>query len=83
MRNVGWLVFSALERVNQQTKIDQVKKDLETKVNQLITVAKAALEGDSSRTEKYPSSSEELSASAEELSAQAGSLKNVISGFKV
>jgi methyl-accepting chemotaxis protein len=46
LRNVGRLVSSALERVDQQTKIDQSKKDLETKVNQLMRVAKAASEGD-------------------------------------
>ena len=46
LRNVGRLVSSALERVEQQTQIDQAKKDLETKVNQLMKVAKAASEGD-------------------------------------
>ena len=46
LRNVGRLVSSALERVDQQTKMDQAKKDLETKVNQLMKVAKAASEGD-------------------------------------
>ena len=30
LRNVGRLVSSALERVDQQTKMDQAKKDLET-----------------------------------------------------
>jgi methyl-accepting chemotaxis protein len=46
LRNVGRLVSSALERVDQQVRIDQAKKDLETKVNQLMRVAKAAAEGD-------------------------------------
>jgi methyl-accepting chemotaxis protein len=46
LRNVGRLVSSALERVDQQTKIDQAQKDLEIKVNQLMKVAKAASEGD-------------------------------------
>ncbi len=46
LRNVGRLVSSALERVDQQTKMDQAKKDLETKVNQLMKVAKAASDGD-------------------------------------
>src|SRR5262249_57682988 len=45
LRNVGRLVSSALERVDQQTRLDQAKKDLETKVNQLMKVAKAASEG--------------------------------------
>jgi methyl-accepting chemotaxis protein len=46
LRNVGRLVSSALERVDQQARIDQAKKDLENKVNQLMKVAKAAAEGD-------------------------------------
>ena len=46
LRNVGRLVSSALERVDQQTRMDQAKKDLETKVNQLMKVAKAASDGD-------------------------------------
>jgi methyl-accepting chemotaxis protein len=45
LRNIGRLVSSALERVDQQTRIDQAKKDLETKVNQLMKVARAAAEG--------------------------------------
>ncbi len=46
LRNVGRLVSTALERVDQQTRLDQSKKDLEMKVNQLMKVAKAASEGD-------------------------------------
>jgi methyl-accepting chemotaxis protein len=46
LRNVGRLVSSAIERVDQQTRMDQAKKDLETKANQLMKVAKAAAEGD-------------------------------------
>ncbi len=45
LRNVGRLVSTALERVDQQTRLDQAKKDLEIKVNQLMKVAKAASEG--------------------------------------
>ncbi len=45
LRNVGRLVSSALERVDQATKLDQAKKDLEAKVNQLMKVARAASEG--------------------------------------
>ena len=45
LRNVGRLVSSALERVDQQTRLDQAKQDLETKVNQLMKVAKAAAAG--------------------------------------
>jgi methyl-accepting chemotaxis protein len=46
LRNVGRLVSSALERVDQQARIDQGKRDLEGKVNQLMKAAKAAAEGD-------------------------------------
>ncbi len=46
LRNVGRLVSSALERVDQETRLDQAKKDLEIKVNQLMKVAKMASEGD-------------------------------------
>src|SRR4029077_8316944 len=45
LRNIARLVSSALERVEQQTRIDQAKKDLETKVNQLMNVARAASNG--------------------------------------
>jgi methyl-accepting chemotaxis protein len=46
LRNIGRLVSSALERVDQQTRLDQAKQDLETKVNKLMKVAKAAAEGE-------------------------------------
>ena len=46
LRNVGRLVSTAFERVDQQNRIDQAKLDLESKVKQLVTVAKAAAEGD-------------------------------------
>ncbi len=46
LRNVGRLVSNALERVDQQARIDQAKRDLETKVSQLMKAAKAAAEGD-------------------------------------
>ena len=45
LRNVGRLVSAAVERVEQQTRIDQAKKDLESKVNQLMNVAKSASDG--------------------------------------
>jgi methyl-accepting chemotaxis protein len=46
LRNVGRLVSTAMEKVDQQAKIDQAKKDLEAKVSQLMKVARAAAEGD-------------------------------------
>jgi methyl-accepting chemotaxis protein len=45
LRNVGRLVSAALDRVDQATKLDAAKKDLETKVSQLMKVARAASEG--------------------------------------
>ncbi|WP_165225239.1 methyl-accepting chemotaxis protein [Aquisphaera insulae] len=46
LRNVGRLVGSAMERLDQQARIDRSKKELETKVAQLMRVARAAAEGD-------------------------------------
>jgi methyl-accepting chemotaxis protein len=46
LRSVGRVVSSALERVHQQTQIEQARRDLETKVNQLMKVAQAAAQGD-------------------------------------
>jgi methyl-accepting chemotaxis protein len=46
LRNVGRLVSGAIEKVDQQAKIDQGKKELEAKVSQLMKVARAAAEGD-------------------------------------
>ena len=46
IRNLGRLVSGALERVYQQVKIEQAKRDLETKVNQVMQVARAAAGGD-------------------------------------
>ena len=46
IRNLGRLVSNALERVDQQNRIERAKLDLETKVNQVMRVAKAAAGGD-------------------------------------
>jgi len=46
LRSVGQLTSSALERADQQAQIDRAKRDLETKVNQLMLVAQAAAQGD-------------------------------------
>jgi len=45
LRNVGRLVSTALERVEQQSRIDAAKTDLETKVTKLMKVARSAAEG--------------------------------------
>ncbi len=46
LRNVGRLVSQALERVDQQARIDEAKKDLENKANELMNAARAAAQGD-------------------------------------
>ncbi len=46
LRNVGRLVSQALERVDQQNRIDHAKRDLEAKVNEIMKVARAASDGD-------------------------------------
>jgi methyl-accepting chemotaxis protein len=46
LRSVGQLVSAALERVEQKTRLDVAKLDLEEKVNRLMVVAQAAAAGD-------------------------------------
>jgi methyl-accepting chemotaxis protein len=77
LRNVGRLVSSALERVDQQARIDQAKKDLENKVNQLMKVAKAAAEGDLSVSVAVRGD-DDMGRLGEALSEMIGDLKNVI-----
>jgi methyl-accepting chemotaxis protein len=46
LRSVGRLVSAALERVDQQVRLDHAKRDLEQKVSELMKVARAAADGD-------------------------------------
>ncbi|MDX2037162.1 MAG: methyl-accepting chemotaxis protein [Isosphaeraceae bacterium] len=46
IRSLGRLVSSALERVDQQMRIDAAKRDLESKVTRLMEAASAAAQGD-------------------------------------
>ncbi len=46
LRNLGRLVSNAMERVEQQIKIEIGKRDLEAKVNQVMKVARSAAAGD-------------------------------------
>jgi methyl-accepting chemotaxis protein len=46
LRNVGRLVSTAMERIDQQEQINRGKKDLEVKVSQLMKAAKSAAAGD-------------------------------------
>jgi methyl-accepting chemotaxis protein len=78
LRNVGRLVSSALERVEQQTRIDQTKRDLETKVNQLMTVAKAASDGNLTVAVDVRGD-DDMGRLGEAISRMISDLKNVIS----
>jgi methyl-accepting chemotaxis protein len=46
LRSVGRLISAALDRVDQQVRLDIMKRDLELKVNALMKVASAAAGGD-------------------------------------
>ena len=46
LRSVGRLISSALERVDQQVRVEESKRDLEHKVNLLLKVAQSAARGD-------------------------------------
>jgi len=78
LRNVGRLVSSALERVDQQSRIDQAKKDLETKVNQLMKVAKAASDKDLTVTVDVRGD-DDMGRLGEALGRMIHDLKNIIS----
>ena len=77
LRNVGRLVSSAMEKVDQQARIDQAKKDLGAKVNQLMKVARAAAEGDLT-VEVGVRGDDDMGRLGEALARMIGDLKNVI-----
>jgi methyl-accepting chemotaxis protein len=77
LRNVGRLVSSAFERVDQQTRLDQSRKDLETKVNQLMKVAKAAAEGDLTVVVEVKGN-DDMGRLGEALGRMIGDLKHII-----
>ena len=77
LRNVGRLVSSAVEKVDQQARIDQAKKDLESKVNQLMQVARAAAAGDLT-VEVGVRGDDDMGRLGEALANMIGDLKNVI-----
>jgi methyl-accepting chemotaxis protein len=78
LRNVGRLVSNAMEKVDQQARIDQGKKDLEVKVSQLMKVARAAAEGDLT-VEVGVRGDDDMGRLGESLAAMIGDLKNIIS----
>ena len=77
LRNVGRLVSSAMEKVDQQARMDQAKKDLEAKVNQLMKVARAAAEGDLT-VEVGVRGDDDMGRLGEALARMITDLKNVI-----
>ncbi|QEH31782.1 Methyl-accepting chemotaxis protein I [Aquisphaera giovannonii] len=77
LRNVGRLVGSAMERLDQQAKIDRAKKELEAKVNQLMRVARAAAEGDLSVVVDVRGD-DDMGRLGEALSEMIRDLKNII-----
>ena len=78
LRNVGRLVSSALERVDQQTHIDQAKRDIETKVKQLMKVARAAAAGDLTVAVGVKGD-DDMGRLGDALGEMIGDLKNLIS----
>ena len=77
LRNIGRLVSSALERVDQQMLIDRARKDLETKVNQLMKVARAASNGDLTAAVEVRGE-DDMGRLGEALAGMIGDLKNII-----
>jgi methyl-accepting chemotaxis protein len=77
LRNVGRLVSSALERVDQQAQIDQAKRDIESKVKELMKVARAAAEGDLTVTVGVKGE-DDMGRLGEALGEMIGDLKNLI-----
>ena len=77
LRNVGRLVSNAMERVDQQARIDQAKKDLEAKANQLMKAARAAAEGDLT-VDVGVRGDDDMGRLGEALAEMIGDLKNII-----
>jgi methyl-accepting chemotaxis protein len=78
IRSVSRLISSALERVDQQVRLDASKRDLEAKVNQLMRVAEAAARGDLT-VDVGVSGDDDMGRLGESLSKMMGDLKHVIS----
>jgi methyl-accepting chemotaxis protein len=77
LKNAGRLVTTALERVDQQAKIDAAKKDLEDKVNTLMKVTQVAAAGD--LTVNVPSLGiDDLGKLGDALARMIANLKNII-----
>jgi methyl-accepting chemotaxis protein len=77
LRSIGRLVSSAMERVDQQARIDRARRDLETKVNQLMKVAQAAAQGDLT-VDVEVRGEDDMGRLGEALAKMTADLKNVI-----
>jgi methyl-accepting chemotaxis protein len=77
LRNVGRVVSNAMEKVDQQARIDQGKKDLESKVNQLMRAARAAAEGDLT-TAVDVRGDDDMGRLGQALADMIGDIKNII-----
>ncbi len=77
LRNVGRLISTALERVEQQTRLDAAKRDLEHKVGELMRVARAAADGDLTVAVAI-TGDDDMGRLGEAISGMVSDLKNVI-----
>jgi methyl-accepting chemotaxis protein len=77
LRSISRLVSSALERVDQQVRLDEAKRDLEAKVNQLMKVAQAAAQGNLT-VEIEVRGSDDMGRLGEALGKMMADLKHVI-----
>jgi methyl-accepting chemotaxis protein len=77
LRNVGRLVSGALERVEQQARIDRDKRELEARAVELMKVARAAAEGDLTVAVAHQGD-DDMGRLGQALSRMIADLKNVI-----
>jgi methyl-accepting chemotaxis protein len=77
LRSIAQLVSGALERVDQQQRIDEAKRDLEHKVNELTKVARAAADGDLS-VDVAVRGEDDMGRLGTALSQMVSGLKNII-----
>ena len=78
LKNMGRLIMSALERVDQQARIKEGRIDLENKVNLLMRATLRAAEGDL-RTEIQELGDDDMGKLGRALTKMIGDLKNIIS----
>jgi methyl-accepting chemotaxis protein len=77
LRSTGKLTSSALARARQSAELEQSKRDLESKVNLLMKVARAAAEGDLT-VDVGVRGGDDMGRLGEALADMIGDLKNII-----